>query len=99
MPSGMARVLTLPQRYRPLRAHSPLVVVAEPVDGSALGTLIRNARHGDVPLRRGPGSRVRPSPPRQSRDIASLTAAQVITKDGEGSSKAPRMSAPVVLVR
>jgi chaperonin GroEL len=79
----MARVLPLPQHgYRPLRAHRPLVVVAEPVDGSALGTLVTNARHGTFPsvAVRAPGFGHRRLDNLQ--DIASLTGAQVITKDG-----------------
>jgi hypothetical protein len=84
VPSRMARALPLPQNgYRPLRAHRPLVVVAEPVDGSALGTLVTNARDGtfhSVAVR-APGFGHRRLDNLQ--DIASLTATQVITNDGE----------------
>ena len=84
----MSRVLPLPQHgYCPLRAHRPLVVVAEPVDGSALGTLVTNARHGtfhSVAVR-APGFGHRRLDNLQ--DTASLTPAQVITKDGEEARK------------
>jgi hypothetical protein len=73
--------------------------VAEPVDGSALGTLVTNARHGtfhSVAVRL-PGSAMAASTTVRTNS-ASLTAAQVITEDGE-EARSTAMSAWVVLAR
>ena len=65
-----------------MHAQRPLVVVAEQVDGSALGTLVTNARHGtfrSVAVR-APGFGHRRL--NHLQDIASLTGAEVVAKDG-----------------
>jgi chaperonin GroEL len=80
----MARVLPLPQHgYRPLRADRPLAIVAELVDGSALGTLVTKARHGTFHSVAVPAPGFGHRRLDNLQDTASLTAAQVITKDGE----------------
>ena len=74
--------LLMPVLEHAMRAQRPLVVVAEQVDGSALGTLVTNARHGtfrSVAVR-APGFGHRRL--NHLQDIASLTGAEVITKDG-----------------
>jgi chaperonin GroEL len=74
--------LLMPVLEHAMRAQRPLVVVAEQVEGSALGTLVTNARHGtfgSVAVR-APGFGHRRL--NHLQDIASLTGAEVITKDG-----------------
>ena len=44
--------LLMPVLEHAMRAQRPLVVVAEQVEGSALGTLVTNARHGTFRLSR-----------------------------------------------
>lgn len=74
--------LLMPVLEHAMRAQRPLVVVAEQVEGPALGTLVTNARHGtfrSVAVR-APGFGHRRV--NHLQDIASLTGAEVITKDG-----------------
>jgi chaperonin GroEL len=74
--------LLMPVLDHAMRAQRPLVVVAEQVEGSALGTLVTNARHGtfrSVAVR-APGFGHRRL--NHLQDIASLTGAEVVTKDG-----------------
>jgi chaperonin GroEL len=63
------------------RAQRPLVVVAETVDGPALGMLVTNARHGTFQsvAVRAPGFGHRRL--NNLQDIAALTGAEVIAKD------------------
>ena len=64
-----------------MRAQRPLVVVAENVDGPALGTLVTNARHETFQsvAVRAPGFGHRRLD--NLEDIAALTGAEVIAKD------------------
>src|SRR4051794_37808014 len=64
-----------------MRAQRPLVVVAENVDGPALGALVTNARHGTLRsvAVRAPGFGHRRL--NSLEDIAALTGGEVIDKD------------------
>jgi chaperonin GroEL len=73
--------LLMPVLEHAMRAQRALVIVAEQVDGPALGTLVTNARRGtfrSVAVR-APGFGHRRL--NHLQDIASLTGAEVITKD------------------
>jgi chaperonin GroEL len=73
--------LLMPVLEQVMRAERPLVIVAENVDGPALGTLVTNARHGtfrSVAVR-APGFGHRRL--NNLQDIAALTGAEVIAKD------------------
>jgi chaperonin GroL len=73
--------LLMPVLEQVMRAERPLVIVAENVDGPALGTLVTNARHGtfrSVAVR-APGFGHRRL--NNLHDIAALTGAEVIAKD------------------
>src|SRR3954454_20644749 len=63
------------------RAQRPLLIVAETVDGPALGMLVSNARHGTFQsvAVRAPGFGHRRL--NNLQDIAALTGAEVIAKD------------------
>lgn len=72
----------MPVLEQVMRAQRPLVIVAENVDGTALGTLVTNARHAilhSVAVR-APGFGHRRL--NNLQDIAALTGAEVIAKDG-----------------
>jgi chaperonin GroEL len=72
----------MPVLEQVMRAERPLVMVAENVDGPALGTLVTNARHAilrSVAVR-APGFGHRRL--NNLQDIAALTGAEVIAKDG-----------------
>jgi chaperonin GroEL len=72
----------MPVLEQVMRAQRPLVMVAENVDGTALGTLVTNARHAtfrSVAVR-APGFGHRRL--NNLQDIAALTGAEVIAKDG-----------------
>jgi chaperonin GroEL len=72
----------MPVLEQAMRAQRPLVVIAENVDGPALGTLVTNARHAtfhSVAVR-APGFGHRRL--NNLQDIAALTGAEVIAKDG-----------------
>jgi chaperonin GroEL len=73
--------LLMPVLEHVMREQRPLVVVAETVDGAALGTLVTNARHGTFPsvAVRAPGFGHRRL--NNLQDIAALTGAEVIAKD------------------
>jgi chaperonin GroEL len=74
--------LLMPVLEQVMRKQRPLVVVAENVAGSALGTLVTNAHHGtfhSVAVR-APGFGHRRL--NNLEDIAALTGAEVIAKDG-----------------
>ena len=73
--------LLMPVREQVMRVQRPLVIVAENVDGSALGTLVTNARHATFQsvAVRAPGFGHRRLETLQ--DIAALTGAEVIAKD------------------
>src|SRR5207302_11189976 len=73
--------LLMPVLEQVMRAERPLVIVAENVDGPALGTLVTNARHRtfrSVAVR-APGFGHRRL--NNLQDIAALTGAEVIAKD------------------
>ena len=73
--------LLMPVLEQAMRAQRPLVVVAENVDGPALGTLVMNVRHStfySVAVR-APGFGHRRL--NNLQDIAALTGAEVIAKD------------------
>jgi chaperonin GroL len=73
--------LLMPILEQVMREQRPLVVVAETVDGAALGTLVTNARHGtfrSVAVR-APGFGHRRL--NNLQDIAALTGAEVVAKD------------------
>jgi chaperonin GroEL len=73
--------LLMPILEQVMREQRTLVIVAETVDGPALGTLVTNARHGtfrSVAVR-APGFGHRRL--NHLQDIAALTGAQVIAKD------------------
>ena len=73
--------LLMPVLEQVMREQRPLVIVAETVDGPALGTLVTNARHGtfhSVAVR-APGFGHRRL--NNLQDIAALTGAEVIAKD------------------
>jgi chaperonin GroEL len=71
----------MPVLEQVMRAQRPLVIVAENVEGPALGTLVANARHGTFQsvAVRAPGFGHRRL--NSLQDIAALTGAQVIAKD------------------
>ncbi|HET8979061.1 MAG TPA: chaperonin GroEL [Solirubrobacteraceae bacterium] len=71
----------MPVLEQVMRAQRPLVIVAENVDGPALGTLVTNARHGTFQsvAVRAPGFGHRRL--NNLQDIAALTGAEVIAKD------------------
>jgi chaperonin GroEL len=71
----------MPVLEQVMRAQRPLVLVAENVDGPALGTLVANARHGTFQsvAVRAPGFGHRRL--NNLQDIAALTGAEVIAKD------------------
>jgi chaperonin GroEL len=71
----------MPVLEQVMRAPHPLVIVAENVDGAALGTLVTNARHGTFQsvAVRAPGFGHRRL--NNLQDIAALTGAEVIAKD------------------
>jgi chaperonin GroEL len=71
----------MPVLEQVMRAQRPLVIVAENVDGAALGTLVTNARHGTFQsvAVRAPGFGHRRL--NNLQDIAALTGADVIAKD------------------
>jgi chaperonin GroEL len=71
----------MPVLEQAMRAQRPLVVVAENVDGAALGTLVANARHRTFQsvAVRAPGFGDRRL--NNLQDIAALTGAEVIAKD------------------
>jgi chaperonin GroEL len=73
--------LLMPILEHVMRAQRPLVVVAETVDGPALGMLVTNARHGTFQsvAVRAPGFGHRRL--NNLQDIAALTGAEVIAKD------------------
>ena len=73
--------LLMPVLEQVMRAQRPLVVVAENVDGPALGMLVTNARHGTFQsvAVRAPGFGHRRL--NNLQDIAALTGAEVIAKD------------------
>jgi chaperonin GroEL len=73
--------LLMPVLEQVMRAPRPLVIVAENVDGPALGTLVTNARHGTFQsvAVRAPGFGHRRL--NNLQDIAALTGAEVIAKD------------------
>jgi chaperonin GroEL len=71
----------MPVLEQTMRAQRPLLIVAESVDGPALGTLVTNARHGtfhSVAVR-APGFGHRRLDNLQ--DLAALTGGEVIAKD------------------
>ena len=73
--------LLMPVLEQVMREQRPLIIVAENVDGPALGTLVTNARHGtfrSVAVR-APGFGHRRL--NNLQDIAALTGAEVIAKD------------------
>lgn len=72
----------MPVLEQVMRAQRPLVMVAENVDGTALGTLVTNARHAILQsvAVRAPGFGHRRL--NNLQDIAALTGAEVIAKDG-----------------
>jgi chaperonin GroEL len=71
----------MPVLEQVMRAGRPLVLVAENVDGPALGTLVTNARHGtfESVAVRAPGFGHRRL--NNLQDIAALTGAEVIARD------------------
>src|SRR5579875_1612099 len=71
----------MPVLEQVMRDQRPLVVVAENVDGAALGTLVTNARHGTFAwvAVRAPGFGHRRL--NNLQDIAALTGGEVIAKD------------------
>jgi chaperonin GroEL len=71
----------MPLLEQVMRAQRPLVIVAENVEGAALGTLVTNARHATFTsvAVRAPGFGHRRL--ENLRDIAALTGAEVIAKD------------------
>ncbi|MBV9165622.1 MAG: chaperonin GroEL [Solirubrobacterales bacterium] len=73
--------LLMPVLEHVMRAQRPLMVVAENVDGPALGMLVTNARHGTFQsvAVRAPGFGHRRL--NNLQDIAALTGAEVIAKD------------------
>ncbi|MBV9050564.1 MAG: chaperonin GroEL, partial [Solirubrobacterales bacterium] len=73
--------LLMPILEQVMRAQRPLVIVAENVDGPALGMLVTNARHGTFQsvAVRAPGFGHRRL--NNLQDIAALTGAEVIAKD------------------
>jgi chaperonin GroL len=73
--------LLMPGLEHVMRAQRPLVVVAENVDGPALGMLVTNARHGTFQsvAVRAPGFGHRRL--NNLQDIAALTGAEVVAKD------------------
>jgi chaperonin GroEL len=73
--------LLMPVLEQVMHAPRPLVIVAENVDGPALGTLITNARHGTFQsvAVRAPGFGHRRL--NNLQDIAALTGGEVIAKD------------------
>jgi chaperonin GroEL len=73
--------LLMPVLEQVMRTQRPLVIVAENVDGPALGTLVTNARHGTFKsvAVRAPGFGHRRL--NNLQDIAALTGAEVIAKD------------------
>ncbi len=73
--------LLMPVLEQVMREQRPLVIVAETVDGPALGTLVTNARHGTFKsvAVRAPGFGHRRL--NNLQDIAALTGAEVIAKD------------------
>jgi chaperonin GroEL len=73
--------LLMPVLEQVMRAPRPLVIVAENVDGPALGTLVTNARHGTFQsvAVRAPGFGHRRL--NNLQDIAALTGGEVIAKD------------------
>jgi chaperonin GroEL len=73
--------LLMPVLEQVMRAQRPFVIVAENVDGPALGMLVTNARHGTFQsvAVRAPGFGHRRL--NNLQDIAALTGAQVIAKD------------------
>jgi chaperonin GroEL len=73
--------LLMPVLEQAMRGQHPLVIVAENVDGPALGTLVANARHRTFQsvAVRAPGFGHRRL--NNLQDIAALTGAEVIAKD------------------
>jgi chaperonin GroEL len=73
--------LLMPVLEQVMREQRPLVIVAETVDGPALGTLVTNARHGTFKsvAVRAPGFGHRRL--NNLQDIAALTGAEVVAKD------------------
>ena len=73
--------LLMPVLEQVMRAQRPLVIVAENVDGPALGTLVTNARHQTLRsvAVRAPGFGHRRL--NNLADIAALTGAEVVAKD------------------
>ena len=73
--------LLMPVLEQVMRDQRPLVIVAETVDGAALGTLVTNARHDTFKsvAVRAPGFGHRRL--NNLQDIAALTGAEVIAKD------------------
>jgi chaperonin GroEL len=73
--------LLMPVIEQAMRGQRPLVIVAENVDGPALGTLVTNARHGTFQsvAVRAPGFGHRRL--NNLQDIAALTGAEVIARD------------------
>lgn len=71
----------MPVLEQVMREQRPLVIVAENVEGAALGTLVTNARHGTFQsvAVRAPGFGHRRL--NNLQDIAALTGAEVIAKD------------------
>jgi chaperonin GroEL len=71
----------MPLLEQVMRAQRPLLIVAENVEGAALGTLVTNARHATFKsvAVRAPGFGHRRL--ENLRDIAALTGAEVIAKD------------------
>jgi chaperonin GroEL len=71
----------MPVLEQVMRAQRPLVIVAENLEGAALGTLVTNARHGTFQsvAVRAPGFGHRRL--NNLQDIAALTGAEVIAKD------------------
>jgi chaperonin GroEL len=80
MPISQVQLL-MPVLEHVMRAQRPFVVVAETVDGPALGMLVTNARHGTFQsvAVRAPGFGHRRL--NNLQDIAALTGAEVIAKD------------------
>src|ERR1700756_2414338 len=73
--------LLMPVLEQVMRDQRPLVIVAETVDGAALGTLVTNARHDTFKsvAVRAPGFGHRRL--NNLQDIAALTGAEVIARD------------------
>ena len=82
--------LLMPVLEQAMQAECPLLVVAENVDGPALGTLVTNARHGTFSsvAVRAPGFGHRRLDHLQ--DMAALTGAEVVSKDSGMSLEGTR---------